>query len=152
MRYSIEDYDGEGFLKAPKWLWLGWLFLAKAWIVFIVAGASRDVGSRLLEIIYPVHSTLYIGLAVGLPAIVLLWSIGLRKPQRKWLCLLLSYGKWITLCTILVQILLAGYQVYLENSRFSWANGITLLGLTWFLIYVVKSKRVRDCFRSPLLE
>ncbi|WP_218116806.1 DUF2919 family protein, partial [Klebsiella variicola] len=23
----MEQYDSQGFLKAPIWLWLGWLFL-----------------------------------------------------------------------------------------------------------------------------
>lgn len=152
MRYSIEEYDGDGFLKAPKWLWFGWLFLAKAWIVFVVAGASRDSGAELLEIIYPSRSTLYIGLVIGFPAIVLIWLLGLRKPERKRVCRLLTHGKWITLLTIAAQIELVAYQIYLENVQFNWANAMTLLGLLWLMLYVSKSRRARDCFRSPLLS
>ncbi len=151
MRYSIEEYDDEGFLKAPKWLWLGWLFLAKAWIIFIVAGVSREVGTELLETIYPVHAALYTGLITGLPALILIWSIGLRKPQRKRVCILLSLGRGITQVTILTQLVVVIYQIYLESARFSWTNGITLLGLFWFLLYVSRSRRVKDCFCSPLM-
>lgn len=152
MRYSIEEYDSEGFLKAPKWLWFGWLFLAKAWVVFIVAGASRDSGAELLEIIYPIRSTLYIGLILGFPAIVLMWLLGLRKSERSRICTLLSYGKWITIITVSLQLLLVGYQTYLDNVQFSWANSLSLLGLVWLLIYISKSRRVQDCFQSPLLK
>ncbi len=151
MRYSIEEYDDEGFLKAPKWLVLGWLFLAKAWIIFIVAGVSREAGSELLAMIYPVHATLYIGLIAGLPVLILSWSISLRKPQRKWLCKLLNYGKGITQVAIWAQLVVVIYQIYLESARFSWANGITLLGLFWLLLYVSRSRRVKDCFCSPLM-
>ncbi|MGO3799245.1 MAG: DUF2919 family protein, partial [Vibrio casei] len=48
MRYAIEEYDKNGYLKPSVWLYLGWLLLAKAWVVFVIAGASRDVGTRLL--------------------------------------------------------------------------------------------------------
>ncbi len=151
MRYSIEEYDNEGFLKVPKWLWLGWLFLAKAWIVFIMAGISREVATDLLTIIYPVHSGLYLGLIAGSPAVLLLWLIGLRKPHRKLICKLLSRGKEITQLTAVTQLILISYQIYLESARFSWSNGITLLGLFWLLLYVSGSRRVRDCFCSPLM-
>ena len=151
MRYTIEEYNSDGFLKAPIWLWLGWLLLAKAWIVFVVAGASRNVGATLLEIIYPVHSTLYIGLVAGFPAITLMWLLGLRKTERKLICRLLTHGKIYTIFTVSIQLILVSYQIYLDDVQFSWPNAITLVSLLWLLIYVVKSRRVRDCFRSPLL-
>jgi len=152
VRYSIEEYNGDGFLKAPNWLWFGWFFLAKAWIVFFVAAASRDSGSKLLEIIYPAHLTLYLGLVVGFPAIVLIWLLGLRKPERQKICVLFSHGKWITALTIWAQLLLISYQIYLDNVQFNWVNAMTLLGLLWLMLYVLISRRVRDCFRSPLLN
>ncbi|MDV7105083.1 DUF2919 domain-containing protein [Vibrio sp. TH_r3] len=151
MRYTIEEYNSDGFLKAPIWLWLGWLLLAKAWIVFVVAGASRNVGATLLEIIYPVHSTLYIGLVAGFPAITFMWLLGLRKTERKLICRLLTHGKSCTIFTVCIQLILVSYQIYLDDIQFNWPNAITLVSLLWLLIYVVKSRRVRDCFRSPLL-
>ncbi|MDB1124571.1 DUF2919 domain-containing protein [Vibrio algarum] len=152
MRYLIEEYNNDGFLKAPKLLLAGWLFLAKAWIIFIVAGASRDMGAKLLEIIYPVHSSLYLGLIAGFPALLLIWLLSLRKHDRKRICMVVSYGKLATLITISVQILLVLYQIYLENSQFSWPNAVTLLSLIWLMLYILRSRRVRDCFRSPLLS
>ncbi len=152
MRYSIEQYDKDGFLSPPKWLWLGWVFLAKAWVVFIVAGASRDEGAKLLEIIYPIHSTLYIGLVFGLPALILIWLMGLRNQDRKRICGVLSHGKPITLLLVFSQVGLVIYQIYLEAVKFSWSNAVTLVILLWLLIYIAKSRRVRDCFRSPLLS
>ncbi len=81
MRYLIDEYDKQGFLKPPVWLWLGWLFLAKAWVVFIVAGASREEGTKLLEIIYPIHSTFYIGLAIRFSCVSAYLDDGITKPR-----------------------------------------------------------------------
>ncbi|WP_375753139.1 DUF2919 domain-containing protein [Vibrio sp. HN007] len=152
MRYPIEQYDKNGFLNAPVWLKLGWLFLAKAWVVFIMAGASREKGVEILEWIYPVPATLNIGLAVGAPAIVLFWLLGLRHQDRKWVVGIFSYGRIITLLTILAQLGLVVYQIYLEKGAFSWPNALTLVGLLWLLLFVQKSKRVRDCFHAPVLD
>ncbi|MDG3087439.1 DUF2919 domain-containing protein [Vibrio hannami] len=152
MRYPIEHYDKNGFLNAPVWLKLGWLFLAKAWVVFVMAGASRDTGARILELIYPVHSTLYMGLITGAPAIVLFWLLGLRHQDRKMVVKLFSYGKSVTLLTIIVQLFLLVYQIQLDKGVFSWPNAISLVGLLWLLLFVLRSKRVKDCFRAPILE
>jgi len=149
VRYSIEQYDKHGFLKAPKWLWLGWLFMAKAWVVFVVAGASRESGSKILNIVYPDHSMLYLGLAMGLPSIFLMWLISLRNPERGWVNKLVSWGKSITLVTVVSQFSQSVYHVYLEQGAFSWANGITMLVLLWFGLYVMKSRSVRDSFYNP---
>lgn len=151
MRYLIEEYDKQGFLKPPIWLWLGWVFLAKAWLVFIVAGASRDEGAKLLEIIYPIHSTLYTGLIIGFPALVLIWMMGLRNQDRPRVCRFINHARWMTLLLVVMQIGLAAQQVILLKGKFNWSLAITLVLLLWLLIYISKSRRVRDCFRSPKL-
>ncbi|WED22519.1 DUF2919 domain-containing protein [Vibrio sp. JC009] len=152
MQYSIEQYDKHGFLQVPVWLSLSWFFLAKAWVVFIMAGVSRDAGVKVLEVIYPVTSTLYIGLIVGAPVLILFWLLGLRHPDRKWVLKVIHYGRALTISVTLAQIGLSAYQVYLDGGRFSWANALSLLMLFWILIFVMRSRRVRDCFRSPLLN
>ncbi|MGY3570385.1 DUF2919 domain-containing protein [Vibrio paucivorans] len=149
MRYAIEQYDKHGFLKAPKWLWLGWIFLAKAWVVFVVAGASRDSGSKILSIVYPDHTMLYLGLAMGLPSMVLMWLFSLRNPDRAWLNRVVSWGGGITLATSIAQLIQTLYHVYLDNGAFSWANGATMLLLMWFVLYLTKSRSVSDCLQTP---
>ncbi|KAB1455025.1 DUF2919 domain-containing protein [Vibrio panuliri] len=147
MLYSIEQYDKNGNLHAPKWLWLGWMLLAKAWVVFIVAGVSRDSGNTILSYVYPDHNMLYLGLVMGLPSIALMWLISLRSPERRWAGKLVSWGKPITLLTTLSQLTQSLYHVYLQAGEFSWANGVIMLVLLWFAIYVHRSKTVRDCFK-----
>jgi hypothetical protein len=152
VRYLIEQYDKHGFLKAPKWLWLGWLFLAKAWIVFVGAGASRESGSEILSIVYPDHSMLYLGLAMGVPSIALMWLFGLRSPERKWVNQVVSWGKPITLITATAQFAQTLYHIHLEHGAFSWANGATLLLLLWFMLYIAKSRSVRDSFQNSVVS
>lgn len=124
--------------------------MAKAWVVFVVAGASRESGSKILNIVYPDHSMLYLGLAMGLPSIALMWLIGLRSPERKWINGMVNWGKSITLLTALCQFSQSVYHVYLEQGAFSWANGVTMLFLLWFGLYVAQSRSVNDTFKTPV--
>ncbi|MEI8671483.1 DUF2919 domain-containing protein [Vibrio sp. SA48] len=152
MRYALDQYDQHGFLRAPKLIWLGWLFLAKAWVVFVVAGASRESGSKILDIVYPDHSMLYLGLAMGLPSIIMMWLVGLRSPERAWVNQIVRRGKLITLVMIVLQFTQTFYHIYLERGLFNWANASTLLILLWFGLYLINSKSVRDCFSIPPLD
>ncbi len=125
--------------------------MAKAWVVFVVAGASRESGSKILTIVYPDHSMLYLGLAMGLPSIALMWLISLRSPERKWVNWIVSWGKPVTLLTVASQFSQSLYHVYLEHGAFSWVNGMTLVVLLWFGIYVLQSRSVRDSLKTPAL-
>lgn len=152
MRYTIEDYDTNGFLKPTLWLWLGWILLAKAWIVFIVASASRDLSVKLLTLIYPINNSLYVGLLVGLPVVMIAWSMGLRKPERKWLSTLLSKGWQLTVLSVMVQFGLTLYHLSLTYWVFNWSDALTLLGLMWFLLFLLQSSRTKDTFRTPNIK
>ncbi len=152
MRYRIEDYDKNGFLKPSIWLWLGWLFIAKAWVVFIVASASRDMSSRLLELIYPIHNNLYLGLAIGAPVVVMAWLIGLRHPERAWVQVSLRWGRELTMLCAVLQFALTLQQLSQTRWLFNWVDAITLLGLGWFLFFMLRSRRVKDTFAVQKLN
>ncbi|EKF9173868.1 DUF2919 domain-containing protein [Vibrio cholerae] len=152
MRYSIEQYDSQGFLKAPIWLWLGWLFLNRAWVMFVMAGVSREQGSHLLSLIYPDHSLLYVGLAMGAPALALMWLITLRSSQRQWVNQIVAQGRAISLFVVIGQFVQTVFHVYLQQGAFHWANALTLLLLLWFGIYLVQSRHVRDSLKAPALD
>lgn len=148
MRYSLEQYDKHGFLKAPLWLWLGWLFLAKAWVIFILAGASRENGAQILDILYPDHQLFYFDLFMGLPSLMLMWAIGLRSPDRPWLNKAIGITRLLTLAIAAGQFTQTIYHVYLEHGAFRWSNAVTLIILLWFMLYTYKSRHVRDCLAN----
>ncbi|MFH0264775.1 DUF2919 domain-containing protein [Vibrio rumoiensis] len=147
--YSVDDYDKNGFLKPPMWLWLSWLFLAKAWIVFIIASASRTMSAKLLSIIYPVTDSLYLGLMVGLPIVILAWTISLRTPERQWLNKILAFGRSYTAAIVLAQFVITLYHLSQTQWLFNWSDALTLLGLVWLLMYLFQSQRVKDTFSIP---
>ncbi|GEM74133.1 DUF2919 domain-containing protein [Vibrio sagamiensis] len=152
MRYALDDYDAHGFLKAPKLLWLGWMFLARSWGVFVMAGVSRDNGSKVLSMVYPDSSTLYLGLAMGIPSVLLMWLMGLRHADRKWVSQITQRGRAITLILCAIQLVQTMYHIYLEHGVFSWPNALSMILLSWFMLYLLSGKWVRDCFRVPQLE
>ncbi|MGP8307328.1 DUF2919 domain-containing protein [Vibrio sp. YIC-376] len=152
MRYAFDQYDAHGFLKAPILVWLGWMFLARSWVVFAMAGVSRESGSKLLSIVYPDSSTLYLGLLMGIPSLLLMWLMGLRQPERRWVNKIVSYGREMTLILCGIQLAQTTYHVYLEHGVFNWANALTITLITWFMIYLVNGRWVKDCFNVPQFE
>lgn len=149
--YNVDNYDKNGFLKPNKLLCLGWLFLAKAWIVFIIASASRNMGSKLLSIVYPVSDSLYLGLIVGLPIVILAWAIFLRAPDRRWLNQAIFYGRSITIFVVCIQFVITLYHLFQTQWLFNWSDALTLLGLVWLFMYLTRSQRVKDTFAIPNL-
>ncbi|MGF1773490.1 DUF2919 domain-containing protein [Vibrio wakamikoensis] len=149
MRYGIEQYDQHGLLKTPILLWLGWAFLIRAWVVFVVAGASRQEGSTILQYVYPNHTMLYLGLAMGLPIVVGMWLVGLRKSDSTNTNFIVSQLKPVTLFIVILQLAHTVYLVDLQHWQFTWTNAVTLVSLIWFAIYLVNSRRVADSLALP---
>lgn len=87
--YRAEDYDNEGNLKAPQWMWAGVAWLLLPWWLTVVGAVS---GSTLLmaEVLYPTTPEAVISLVTRLPVIVLCAVYPLRGqlPQVS----LLTYG------------------------------------------------------------
>lgn len=149
MRYALEQYDKNGFLKLPSLVWILWLFLAKGCVVFIVAAASRQNSVEILTIIYPQTQALYYDMLLGGPVLILMWLVGLRHPERNWINRIVDCGRGVTIALIAVQFIQVGYQVYLDNGRFHWISALTLLLLLWFMLYAVQSRRLKDSFKTP---
>ncbi|GAL19846.1 arginine/ornithine antiporter ArcD [Vibrio maritimus] len=149
MRYGIEQYDQHGLLKTPVLLWVGWAFLIRAWVVFVVAGASRQEGSTILQYVYPNHTMLYLGLAMGLPIVVGMWLVGLRKSDSTKTNFIVSQLKPVTLLIVILQLAHTVYLVDLQHWQFTWTNAVTLVSLIWFAIYLLNSRRVADSLALP---
>ncbi len=117
-----------------------------------MAGVSRESGSKLLSMVYPDSSTLYLGLSIGIPSLLLMWLMGLRHPDRGWVNQITRYGREMTLILCGIQLAQTMYHVYLEHGVFNWANALTITLLTWFMIYLLNGRWVKDCFNVPQLE
>lgn len=120
--------------------------------MFVVAGASRESGNKILAAVYPDHHFLYLGLALGLPSIIFMWLISLRRPERIWLNRVVSSARAITFISIFAQLMQTSYQIVLSHGAFSWPNALTLVVLVWFAMYIIRSRSVRDSLKTPIVE
>ena len=55
-------YDAHGRLRLPLLFWLVLLLQARTWVLFVIAGASREQGTALLNLFYPDHDTFLLSL------------------------------------------------------------------------------------------
>ena len=83
--FSPADYDPQGRLRLPFLFWCLLLLQARTWVLFLMAGASRDQGDALLNLFYPDHSLFWIGLLPGVPAVLAFLLSGRRHVYpRVW--------------------------------------------------------------------
>lgn len=144
--YPINAYDEHGQLKLNNMLWLALIFNAKAWVIFVMAGVSRTQGGQLLELIYPLRDTLYIGMVLGGPALVLMWLSGQRSSDNRVIHYLWQHGKKILIAAYSIDFALQIYHLVLSQGAFSWVRALTLLLTVWLGLYLLRSSRVKDVF------
>ena len=84
-RFSPDDYDHHGALRLPLWFWSVLVLQARTWILFVMAGASRQQGEGLLQLFYPDSPRFWYGIMLGLPA-ALAFLLAPRRHQwpRLW--------------------------------------------------------------------
>lgn len=63
-------YDAHGRLRLPLLFWLVLLLQARTQVLFVIAGASREQGTALLNLFYPDHDNFWLGLIHGIPAVL----------------------------------------------------------------------------------
>lgn len=139
--FSPADYDPQGRLRLPFLFWCLLLLQARTWVLFLMAGASRDQGDALLNLFYPDHSLFWIGLIPGVPAVLAFLLSGRRHLYpRLW--------QWLRPVLIFAQLILLLWQPSL------WLSGETLsgIGLSLFLLdifalwWLITNRRLRACF------
>ncbi|CZF83123.1 DUF2919 domain-containing protein [Grimontia marina] len=147
---SPDYYDKHGNAKPNLMFWLTGLFLARSWIVFVVAGVSREQGKDLLSLFYPSHDALYIGLALGLPAVALMLMAGSlhRFPaffQRVW-----RFGKYTLLAALSGDLILQVKHLMAQRWEFHWSGALMLLMAIWLVLYLLRSRRIQFLFEAPI--
>jgi len=138
-----DDFDPQGRLRLPFLFWCLLLLQARTWVLFLMAGASRDQGDALLNLFYPDHSLFWIGLLPGVPAVFAFLLSGRRQIYpRIW--------RLLRPVLILSQLVLLGWQPWL------WFTGEPLsgIGLSLFLVdifvlwWLITNLRLRACFNE----
>ena len=91
-------YDAHGRLRLPLLFWLVLLLQARTWVLFVIAGASREQGTALLNLFYPDHDNFWLGLIPGIPA-------GFISPYLA--CALFSVAVGASVFTLLATVAVA---------------------------------------------
>jgi hypothetical protein len=141
--FSPSAYDGHGRLRLPFLFWCVLLLQARTWVLFVMAGASRQQGDTLLSLFYPDHDNFWLGLLPGVPAVVAFMLSGRRHQlPRLW-----PLMRWVL---IVAQLALLLWQPLL------WWQGEPLSGIDLTLLifdgfalwWLLSNRRLRACF-SP---
>ena len=139
--FSPSAYDPHGRLKLPFLFWCILLLQARTWVLFVMAGASRQQGDTLLTLFYPDHDNFWLGLLPGLPAVVVFLISGRRGTfPRFW-----STMRWLL---VLAQLALLLWQpvLWLQGEPLTGV-GLTLVVLDGFaLFWLLSNRRLRACF------
>ncbi|MFS2222139.1 DUF2919 domain-containing protein [Pantoea sp. B65] len=143
---SPDDYDHKGQLRLPVTFWIILLLQARTWLLFVMAGASRQQGSQLLELFYPDTRSFWIGMASGVPAAIGLLLTGYRQRlPRLW-----QSWRWVLCLDLLAMLLLQGLTLWCGDEAFSPLVLLFVLFDLLALGYVLFSQRLRHCFDRKL--
>lgn len=111
------DFDAHGRLRLPLLFWCVLLLQARTWVLFLMAGASRQQGDAILNLFYPDHDRFWLGLLPGVPAVLAFLLSGYRQRlPRAWRAM-----RWLL---VLSQLLLLLWQPML------WLSGESPSSLT----------------------
>ncbi|MGR7891183.1 DUF2919 domain-containing protein [Klebsiella aerogenes] len=140
------DYDTQGRLRLPLLFWGVLLLQARTWVLFVMAGASRQQGDALLNLFYPDHDNFWLGLLPGVPAVAAFLLSGQRQRfPRVW-----PLMRWL---------LIASQALLLARQPWLWLNGeapstltIALLAADIYALWwLISSRRLHACFRLEAL-
>lgn len=92
----------------PLLFWLVLLLQARTWVLFVIAGASREQGTALLNLFYPDHDNFWLGLIPGIPAVLAFLLSGRRASfPRIWHVLYFSVAVGASGFTLLATVAVA---------------------------------------------
>lgn len=128
----------------PKMLWWCLLFCSKSYLLFAASLSSFGQTERLLSLFYPQQTLLYVGLLIGLPAVVVFACIGFKEAL--WRNLGHAWPRLIKptiALSLLGQLLVLGISAAQQRWSFSWAVGVGMLTSMILLYWLLKSRHLR---------
>lgn len=145
--YSLQNYTESGDLKTPSLFFYILLFLSRTWMLLVISIVSQQTGHKLLPLFYPEKIHFYYGLALGaLPFVVFLIS-GRRHAQDGWAIKYWPICFYLILISIVGDLVLQLYYLYLTHFSYSVTSSIQLVIVTWSLMFILKSKQLKDAFK-----
>lgn len=135
------DYDSHGRLRLPFLFWCVLLLQARTWVLFVIAGSSRDQGNTLLNLFYPDHDSFWLGLIPGVPAVLAFLLSGRRFAFP------VLWHRFRALLILAQSVLLCWQPVLWLMGEPVSGVGLALVVLDIIaLIWLVTHRRLRVCF------
>ncbi|HHC2735369.1 TPA: DUF2919 domain-containing protein [Klebsiella pneumoniae] len=137
------DFDAHGRLRLPLLFWCVLLLQAGTWVLFLMAGASRQQGDAILNLFYPDHERFWLGLLPGVPAVLAFLLSGYRQRlPRLWRAM-----RWLL---VLSQVLLLLWQpmLWLSGESPSSLTIALLVADGYALWWLLTSRRLGACFHQ----
>lgn len=136
-------YDGHGRLRLPFLFWCVLLLQARTWVLFVIAGASRQQGDTLLSLFYPDSDSFWLGLLPGVPAVLAFLLSGRRHQlPRLW-----PVVRWVLIAAQLI-LLLWQPLLWWQGEPLSGIGLALVIADAFALWWLVSNRRLRACF-SP---
>ncbi|CAI0973749.1 Inner membrane protein yfeZ [Serratia liquefaciens] len=141
-RFSPDDYDQHGALRLPLWFWGLLILQARTWILFVMAGVSRQQGEGLLSLFYPDTQWFWYGIVLGLPA-ALAFLIAPRRHQwpRLW-----RAWRWVLIASLLAALGGSLFSLWQQDDNPSALDIVLALLDALALAYLLLSARLKACF------
>ncbi|TPG63285.1 DUF2919 domain-containing protein [Ewingella americana] len=137
-----DDYNRHGMLRLPLWFWTILILQARTWLLFVMAGASRQQGTDLLKLFYPDTHSFWHGIILGLPPALIFLLCGRRHLwPRTW-----QGGYWLLLAGMFVTFALQGLSLWQSSDMPSLIDLVLALLDAVALAYWLLSRRLRACF------
>lgn len=137
-----EDYNSHGMLRLPLWFWTILVLQARTWLLFIMAGASRQQGNGLLSLFYPDRHSFWYGIFLGIPPVVIFLLSGRRHLwPRVWQ---MSY--WLLMAGMFATFALQALGLWQSMEEPNLIDIALALMDAGALAYWLLSRRLRACF------
>ncbi|WP_213133670.1 DUF2919 domain-containing protein [Citrobacter sp. FP75] len=139
--FHSTDYDAHGRLRLPVLFWCVLLLQARTWVLFVIAGSSREQGNTLLNLFYPDHDAFWLGLLPGVPAVLAFLLSGRRFAfPVLW--------RWLRGSLILAQLVLLCWQpvLWLGGDPVNGVGLALLVADIVALVWLLTNPRLRACF------
>ena len=146
--YALKYYTEAGDLKTPPLLFYLLLFLSRTWILLVLSLASSQTGTDILQLLYPDKTHFYSGLLIGLLPVIIFIVSGRRHAQDSWALKCWPYCFYLLLISIIGDLSLQIYYLYLDNFQYSISASLQLVIGLWSCLYITKSKHLIDSFQK----
>ena len=139
--FHAADDDGHGRQRLLFLFWCELLLQARTWVLFVIAGSSREPGNTLLNLFYPDHDAFWLGLLPGVPAVLAVLLSGRRFAFPVL---------WHRLrgLLILAQLVLLCWQpmLWLGGDPVNGVGLALLVADIVALVWLLTNQRLRACF------